>query len=58
MNDFRSMSAKLFRTDEQGTIVAESDGNSLTWNMSPTDSWKTGEQTENSQLRQSQTVTT
>ena len=44
MNEFRSMGAKLFRTDEQGTIVAESDGAKLTWNMSPTDSWKAGEQ--------------
>lgn len=48
MNDFRSMGVKLFRTDEQGTIVVESDGNSLTWNTSPTDSWKAGESTQNS----------
>ena len=58
MNDFRSMGAKLFRTDEQGTIVAESDGTNLTWNMSPTDSWKAGEQTQNSQPSQSQPAPT
>lgn len=52
MNEFRSMGLKLFRTDEQGTIVVESDGNSLVWNTSPTDSWKAGEPTENSSSNQ------
>ena len=46
MNTFRSMGVKLFRTDEQGTIVVESDGKNLTWNTSPTDSWKSGEPKE------------
>ena len=39
---------KLFRTDEQGTIIAESDGTNLVWNMSPTDSWKAGEPAQSS----------
>lgn len=43
MNQFRSMGTKLFRTDEQGTIVASSDGKELSWNMSPTESWTPGE---------------
>lgn len=43
MNSFRSLGMKLFRTDEQGTIVVASDGTNLVWNMAPTDSWKAGE---------------
>lgn len=43
MNAFRSLGIKLFRTDEQGTIIAASDGTNLVWNMVPTDSWKAGE---------------
>lgn len=43
MNNFRSLGMKLFRTDEQGTIVAVSDGINLGWNMAPTESWKAGE---------------
>lgn len=43
MNYFRSLGMKLFRTDEQGTIVVASDGVNLAWNMAPTDSWKAGE---------------
>lgn len=58
MNEFRSMGVKLFRTDEQGTIVAESDGNSLTWNTSPTDSWKAGEPTQSSSSSRSKLAPT
>jgi len=43
MNRFRSMGMKLFRTDEQGSIVATSTGNGITWNCSPSDSWQAGE---------------
>ncbi|MBQ8039079.1 MAG: MBL fold metallo-hydrolase, partial [Lachnospiraceae bacterium] len=43
MNLFRSMGVKLFRTDEQGSIIAVSDGNEITWNCAPADSWKAGE---------------
>ena len=35
--------AEVYRTDEQGTIVAASDGTTLTWNMSPSESWQAGE---------------
>ena len=37
------MGVKVFRTDEQGTIVLKSDGRNITWNMSPSESWKAGE---------------
>lgn len=43
MNNFRSIGAKVYRTDEQGTIVAVSDGREITWNCSPSESWKAGE---------------
>lgn len=45
MNKLRQMGITVYRTDEQGTITATSDGTSLTWNMSPSDSWLTGEAT-------------
>ncbi|MCI8485144.1 MAG: MBL fold metallo-hydrolase [Lachnospiraceae bacterium] len=43
MNRFRSIGAQVYRTDEQGTIVAVSDGKEITWNCSPSESWKAGE---------------
>ncbi len=43
MNLFRSMDIKVFRTDEQGSIIASTDGENITWNMSPSDTWNTGE---------------
>lgn len=42
LNNARAMGIKIFRTDEQGTIVATSDGNKITFNMSPSTSWKSG----------------
>ena len=49
LNSFRSRNIQVFRTDEQGTIVATSDGNKITWNCAPSDSWIAGESTQNSQ---------
>lgn len=46
MNHFRSMGMKVFRTDEQGVIVAVSDGTHITWNCVPSESWSAGERTE------------
>ncbi len=43
LNELRSRGIKVFRTDEQGTIVATTDGNDIKWNCSPSDSWKAGE---------------
>lgn len=45
MNLLRSEKVKVFRTDLQGTIVAISDGEKITWNMSPDTSWVSGEPT-------------
>lgn len=46
LNRLRSMGVEVFRTDEQGSIIASSDGENITWNCSATDSWQSGEQTE------------
>lgn len=43
LNDLRSAGVEVFRTDEQGTIVAVSDGTNITWNCSPSETWKAGE---------------
>lgn len=36
LEKFQSIEAEIFRTDEQGTIIAESDGVNITWNTVPT----------------------
>lgn len=43
LNNLRAMGVKVFRTDEQGSVVAYSDGTKITWNCAPTESWKSGE---------------
>lgn len=42
LNDFKNRGVKLFRTDEQGTIIAVSDGNSITFNKEPSTTWAVG----------------
>lgn len=42
LNRLRLMGTKVYRTDEQGTIVAISDGSEIRFNMSPSESWKSG----------------
>lgn len=48
MNELRQMGVTIYRTDEQGTIVAYSDGKNITWNCSGSESWKAGEPTGSS----------
>lgn len=45
LNDLRSLGVNVFRTDEQGSIVVTSDGVNLTFNCSPSTTWKAGEPT-------------
>lgn len=47
MNALRRMGVKVFRTDEQGTVTASSDGKKITWNCAPSDTWQAGENTQN-----------
>ena len=37
---------QIFRTDEQGSIVAVSDGTSITWNVEPSQNWNAGTKPE------------
>ena len=46
LNTLRRMGVKVFRTDEQGSIVAQSDGKEITWNCAPSETWKVGEVAE------------
>ncbi len=43
LNTLRSAGIKVFRTDEQGSLVAVSDGKEIVWNAAPSDTWKAGE---------------
>lgn len=48
LNLLRSSNIKVFRTDEQGSLIATSDGSSIHWNASPSTTWKAGENTQSS----------
>lgn len=43
LNNLRSRGIRLYRTDEQGSIIATSDGKEITWNCAPSETWKAGE---------------
>jgi competence protein ComEC len=43
LNNFRNMGIQVFRTDEQGSIIATSDGYHITWSCSPSETWQAGE---------------
>ncbi|MBQ8199001.1 MAG: MBL fold metallo-hydrolase [Lachnospiraceae bacterium] len=45
LNNLRAMNVQVFRTDEQGSVVAVSDGKQITWNCAPSESWIAGEPT-------------
>lgn len=48
LNEFRTRGIQVFRTDEQGAILASSNGSTIQWNMSPSESWIPGEATGSS----------
>lgn len=43
MNNLRSRHISVYRTDEQGSIIAVSNGSDITWSCSPSDTWQAGE---------------
>lgn len=45
MERLKNIETKLYRTDEQGTIIAKSDGKIITWNCEPSESWQAGKPT-------------
>ena len=55
LNSFRMRGILVYRTDEQGTIVAESDGKVITWNTAPSDTWQAGEPTGSSKKNSTST---
>ena len=46
LDDLRTRGTEVFRTDEQGTIVAVSDGKNITFNTEPSVSWLYGNSEE------------
>ncbi len=43
MEKLQAMDIPLFRTDKQGTIVASTDGSSITWNVEPCNDYSPGD---------------
>lgn len=43
LNMLRSAGVRIFRTDDQGTITAKSDGKEITFGLSPSENWTPGE---------------
>lgn len=46
LNTFRASDVKVYRTDEDGTIIATSDGKNITFNVPASETWKAGEPTK------------
>lgn len=46
LNDFKARGVKVFRTDEQGSIVATSDGNNMFFSKTESTTWAVGESVE------------
>lgn len=42
LNALRKQEISVYRTDEQGSIIALSDGKEISWNCAPSESWKSG----------------
>lgn len=42
LNRLRERGVQLLRTDEQGSIIAVSNGSTISWNTPPTDTWQAG----------------
>lgn len=43
LNTLRANGVKVYRTDEEGTIIAASDGKKITFNVPASETWKSGE---------------
>ena len=42
MDKLADMGIQVFRTDEQGTVIAVSDGSNIQWNQSPCNDYSAG----------------
>lgn len=48
LNTLRTNGVKVYRTDEDGTIIASTDGKTITFNVPASETWKAGEPTAGS----------
>ena len=55
LNTFRTNRVKVYRTDEDGTIIATSDGKNITFNVPASETWKAGEPTRSASSSTGQT---
>lgn len=51
LNNLRARGILVYRTDEQGSLIAVSDGRDITWNAAPSETWQAGEPTGGSALQ-------
>ena len=49
----KRLNIKVFRTDEQGAVVAVSNGQDIFWNTEPSTTWKPGVKPDNSKGKKS-----
>lgn len=56
MEKLQDMEINLFRTDKQGTIIASTDGTSITWNVSPCNDYTPGDKNDKPAQPQKQTT--
>lgn len=52
LNTLRANGVMVYRTDEEGTIIATTDGRSVSFNVPASESWKAGEPTGNSTTKE------
>lgn len=57
LNTLRARGIKVFRTDEQGSITATSNGSSISFNCAPSETWQSGEPTGSSTATKEPPVT-
>lgn len=56
LNDFKNRGVKVFRTDEQGTIVAVSDGNNIFFDKTESTTWAVGEEVSDTSASETATI--
>ena len=56
MGKLKDMDIPVFRTDDQGTIIALSDGNAISWNQEPCNDYASGSEKKGSDSSSSQTA--
>lgn len=57
LNTLRTNGVKVYRTDEQGSIIAKTDGKKITFSVPASETWKAGEPTGSSQTAGNKEIT-